>query len=401
MKKNDTISLVVYALMLAIALVVGIVMIRPLTESIDTDALGGISFPVVIVLAIVVGILLSAGLIEVGHLIGAKIGHYEILSFVILGLGAKKGKDGKFHFYAGGFDGLTGEVAVSPKDREKSSLRAYIYLPLLFLVLLIIAMAVCMVFSGPQEAPTTPWLYAASLLVLTVAGIILLYDIFPAELDSTNDGYRLVLISNPKNKMAYNDTLLARKCERMGEAIPALEPYRDLTDFTASINNILMYQALREKKVQKALEITDIAIESKKSVSREVYGDAISMKLSLDLLYGDKEAAKQWFIDLKTDDKKYIAQMPTMPSLRAYLLASALIEESESETEVAIARHVSLVKKVAKNVKDVEDALYKEGLEKAKAAHPDWAIFNEEQAVEEEAPKEEPKAEETPKDEGK
>ena len=136
-------------------------------------------------------------------------------------------------------------------------------------------------------------------------------------------------------------------------------------------------------------------------MSREVYGDAISMKLSLDLLYGDKEAAKQWFIDLKTDDKKYIAQMPTMPSLRAYLLASALIEESESETEVAIARHVSLVKKVAKNVKDVEDALYKEGLEKAKAAHPDWAIFNEEQAVEEEAPKEEPKAEETPKDEGK
>ena len=245
MKKNDTISLVVYALMLAIALVVGIVMIRPLTESIDTDALGGISFPVVIVLAIVVGILLSAGLIEVGHLIGAKIGHYEILSFVILGLGAKKGKDGKFHFYAGGFDGLTGEVAVSPKDREKSSLRAYIYLPLLFLVLLIIAMAVCMVFSGPQEAPTTPWLYAASLLVLTVSGIILLYDIFPAELDSTNDGYRLVLISNPKNKMAYNDTLLARKCERMGEAIPALEPYRDLTDFTASINNILMYQASR------------------------------------------------------------------------------------------------------------------------------------------------------------
>ncbi len=377
MKKNDTLSLIVYVVILAIALAVGITMVRPLAlDPAVEESLGGLSPVVVIVLAVVVGIILAAGLIELGHLLGAKIGKYEVLSFVVLGLGVKKNKDGKWKFHVGGFDGLTGGTAVAPKDREKSSLRAYIYLPLLFLVLLIVAMCLCMAFSGPQEAPETPWLYLSSLIVLTIAGMVLLYDIFPAALDSTNDGYRLVLVSNPKNKIAYNDLLLSEKCALFGEPMPEIEPYRDLTDFTASINSVLLYDALKAKDVDKALSICDIAIESKKGVSAAVYGDAVAMKLSLLLLYKDLSEGKKYFETLKSEEKKYIASMPSMAAVRAYLLISALIEESESESEVAIARHVTLAKKLPEKTKETEEALYVGSLEKAQALHPDWNVFS-------------------------
>ena len=46
-----------------------------------------------------------------------------------------------------------------------------------------------------------------ALTVGVVAGICLLYNIIPFKLDSLNDGYRLVMVSNPKNKEAFNELL--------------------------------------------------------------------------------------------------------------------------------------------------------------------------------------------------
>lgn len=408
MKKNDSLSLLIYVLMIGIAVVVGLVILRPMITNSVQSGFGGIPPMAIIVIAIIVGVILNAILLELGHLVGAKIGGYKVRKMLILGLGYKVGKDGKKKFTGGSFDGLTGETAVVPNDVEKSKLTAYVYFPLLFLFIEVVALAACIVISNIDAYKADlPWLSVSAITVLTIGLLILFYNIFPAQLDTTNDGYRLSLVSNPKNRVAYNQKLLAADCRLMGEELPEIAPYEDLTDFTASINNEILYDKLAKEDYDGAIEIAEKAIASEKGVSKGVYGDAVSMKLSL-LLFTDKPEAKDYFLNLKLEDKKYIAGMPSMPALRAYLLASAFVEESQSETEVAVAREVSLIKKADEATKEIEEKLYKAALEKADKAHPDWELIpeipeEETPAEPAEEPKEEPKpeAEEEPKDDGK
>ena len=131
MKKNDTMGYVAYAMMLAIALIVAFVVVRPLIGGLTTSDLPMNSYLYVFIL-IVGSVLLNALFIELGHLFGAKAGHYTIDQWICLGLGAKRQKDGKMKFSFSDFDGLTGSTIIVPKDIKKSNPRHYIYLPLVF-----------------------------------------------------------------------------------------------------------------------------------------------------------------------------------------------------------------------------------------------------------------------------
>ena len=104
--------------MVAIALVVGFLVIFPAFENGYLYPDTGFRFAFII-LSIILGIIFNAILIEVGHLIGAKIGKYEILSFNILGFCLYKiKKDGKSQTkfkFPRAFDGLTGDDYLSKK----------------------------------------------------------------------------------------------------------------------------------------------------------------------------------------------------------------------------------------------------------------------------------------------
>ena len=130
MKKSDSMGYVAYAVMLAIALLVGFLVLRPqITAYYSSFQLN----PVVLVLiSILVGIIITAIFMEIGHLIGAKIGHYNVSKSLCLGIGFKKDKNGKKVITAGNFDGITGETIIVPKDIKKSKPFAYIYMPLVF-----------------------------------------------------------------------------------------------------------------------------------------------------------------------------------------------------------------------------------------------------------------------------
>lgn len=115
MKKNEAMGWLVYILMLAIAGVVGFVILRPELSS-ATLPMNSILF---VVIAVAAGILLSANLLEVGHIIGAKIGGYKINKVNILGMQFQRKEDNKFHFsFSFSFDGLTGETVICPKNPE-------------------------------------------------------------------------------------------------------------------------------------------------------------------------------------------------------------------------------------------------------------------------------------------
>ena len=88
MKKNEAMGWLVYILMLAIAGVVGFAILRPELSS-ATLPMNSILF---VVIAVAAGILLSSNLLELGHIIGAKIGGYKINKVNILGMQFSKGK---------------------------------------------------------------------------------------------------------------------------------------------------------------------------------------------------------------------------------------------------------------------------------------------------------------------
>ena len=82
MKKEDISGLIVYMIIFAVAIVFGLTVLQP--YFVNSTYKEGIIYALVILGAIVVGVISSALLLELGHIIGAKIGKYQILSICIL-----------------------------------------------------------------------------------------------------------------------------------------------------------------------------------------------------------------------------------------------------------------------------------------------------------------------------
>ena len=83
MKKEDFSGLIVYLLILAIAVIFGLNVLKVHAANSGMQTLGYMGF---VLGAILTGVLLNAVLFELGHIVGAKIGGYQILSVCILGL---------------------------------------------------------------------------------------------------------------------------------------------------------------------------------------------------------------------------------------------------------------------------------------------------------------------------
>ncbi len=371
MKKNEAMGWVVYILMLGIAAAVGFALLRP--------ALSGATLPMhsilFVIIAVVAGILLAANLLEVGHIIGAKVGGYKISKVNILGMQFKRDEKGKFRFsFSFSFDGLTGETSITPKNIEKANPRHYIYSPLLFLLLEVALCVTFMILGLVFEANQPIWKssYIFALVVLTVVILVNLYNIFPAALDSKNDGYLMTILNNKVNVNAYNNLLLAQEKMSMGEKLPETPVYTDVTDFTNSLNQIAIYKALEEKNFDKALEVNEHTISCKDKVSLKVYNNAVAQKISLHLLAYDFETSKNEYVDLSLEVKKFIASLSTAPAVRAYLLISGLIDESEAETKTALSNVDKAIKDSGEEKKNIEIELLKDSLAKVIEKHPEW-----------------------------
>lgn len=375
MKKNDFAVFVVYVAMFALAIVAGLVWIRPMTSQFSNSV--GINPIVLIILSIVAGILLNALLLELGHLTGAKIGKLRLRSFIVLGFGFKKGKAGKkigFH----SFDGLTGETKVAPKDREKSSLMGYIAFPLIYFLIEVVIMVVLMSVSsymvGQNSDSTAGWMQIFAVCCLVVGGMIYIYDYFPAHLDSTTDGYLMVLVSKPTNKKAYNDLLLADEAAELGQPVPNPIVYDDLTDLTFNLNLNVAYADLAKGDVASASKIIDKLMTAEK-VSPNLVNEAGALKLSILLSSANpREGIKMYKEDLNDNVKKYISNVSSPAALRCYLLISALVEESETEAYFALDKVEKVYKGLDKTKAKVDRALLEANVALTKKLHPTWNL---------------------------
>ena len=372
MKKNDVMGYIVYALMLGGAVGVGFGVIRPILN--DTSVAKELPMPgiLLILLSVLVGAVLSAVVLELGHVLGAKIGGYKVTSWNCLGLCWKRGKDNKFKFTFGGFDGLTGETKVVPNDVEKSNPRPMIFMPLVLFLVEVVLCVVLMVLGQNSTAHGMKTLYIVGLVVLTVGLLIFVYDIFPAALDSKNDGAYILIFNNKTNVQAFNQILMAEDKMAHGEDIGETQVYESVTDFTVKLNDVALYKALQDKNYDEALRINEFTIKCKNSVNSKVYLNAVAQKMALHLYLNPFEEAKEEYIGLKLEEKKFIANLSTGPAVRAYILISGLVEESEGETKLAMDKAESAIKTSGEDKRAAEEYLMKEALKKIVAKHKDW-----------------------------
>ncbi len=372
MKKEDIASIIVYLLMIGAAVVVGLTAVRDVFLAHYHFSLNNYVFAI---LAILAALIVNIVGLEVFHVLGAKAGHYKILSVNVLWLCFRK-KEGKWKLGFKDFDGLTGETKVAPKD-EKSKLGLYVWLPVLAYFVELIACIVIYTLAGdkniaPTESPLH-WMAVAAILFIVVSSMIALYNLVPIKLDSMTDGYRLTLISKKENMDAYNELMRIEALQLEGKEVGEIKVFSDITEFTASINLMSVYEEYKKNNYARAEELIDMIIVDPKKVSSQTYNRLLSQKLYIKIMTLPLEEVKVYY-DKQIDDsvRKFIANDLSIESLRTYILIAGLLDESNGEVEFAISRKDRALKRAVPSRAETEKLLYENALKKVYEAHPDW-----------------------------
>lgn len=376
MKKEDFTGLIVYLLMIAVAVVFGFTVLK---EYAGGSGLGNLFFLFVLG-AIVSGIILSAILVELGHIVGALIGGYAIESVNILGFTFYK-KNDKFKFKFSEFNGLTGETKLSFKNESKKEPNPapHLLFPTLFLViLLVVTVVLFIVFNKLANGQKDTDLVRAAyfLLVIGVIGsMVLIYNIFPAQVDTQNDGYRLTLISNKTNKEAFNELLRVQRAVESGEENVELKTFDDITDFTANLNLAKVYKLLDEEKYNEAAPLITHIMDAKDKISFNVFLQTKGLLIYCTVMSKSLEEFEQCCnSDISLQERKSFLQNVSMPCLRAYILISGLVDKSENEVLLAVNKIVRAYKKAEKARQPIELKLYNKALNLVIENHPKWDL---------------------------
>ena len=368
MRKEEIASLIVYLLMIALAIIVGLSVVTDAMSVCRPANFNPFGF---IILTIVVGLLFNVIMLEVLHVIGGKIGGYKITSINILGFCFEK-REGKWKFKFKDFDGLTGETKLAPK-REKPNMKPYVWLPLFGYAAELAGGIVLHSHMMGDTASNVRWLGVCGILFVILSSMLALYNLVPLKLDTMTDGYRLVLLSKPANIEAYNEMLKAEDLERNGQPVPEFKVYEEITEFTANINLFTVYRHLENNKLDEAEKIIDLMLKEPKKLEPYTYNRLISQKMYIVVLTKEIEEAKKIYDELANDKvRRFIANDLAMESIRAYLLISGILEKSQAEVKYAISRKPKAMKRTIKQRAILEEKLYNIALDKVYEAHPKW-----------------------------
>lgn len=114
MKKEEFLTLIVYGVMIAIAIFVGVNIIAPAFVTLGINGISQYGYAIVTIFGAFIINVIS---LEVGHILGALAGGYAINTVNFLGLAFVRTKEGfKIRFQP--YEGLTGETTVTPRAKK-------------------------------------------------------------------------------------------------------------------------------------------------------------------------------------------------------------------------------------------------------------------------------------------
>ncbi len=345
MEKNELGTIIVYLIMFALIYLVGQTVIVVAISALELTTAE--AWPYVLI-CMAISVLVFTLIYELGHIIGAKIGGYKLTYLNLFGLCWYKKSD-KWAFKFEGFEGLFSETRFTPISKDKKSnpasfLRGGL---IAFLISVLVALILYMIKSVPATIKYGLLIYFGMGLVFV------LYNIIPMKTDILNDGYRLKLLGKKENAEAYNEFMRIEDETRLGLEPENITVYKNITPMTILINRYAYYEALNKKDYKKAEEIVDIILSDMDALDTSTAYRYRFQKLYFVILNSSLEDASKYYWDvLESEDRKTLAKDNSIATKRVYLLVSGLINESLSESEIAI-------QGVKKRINKIEDAVAK------------------------------------------
>ena len=371
MKKEDLTGILVYLVILAAAVVFGITVLQ---QHAKTSGMETFIFILYIVGAIATGVVFNSVLYELGHIVGAKIGRYRIISVAILGIMWLKEND-KTKVKFSSFDGLTGETKIVPKAdaKKEPNPTPYLLFGTLFYTIEIATIVVLFTLFAKSDNKFMVNLVYFLLVVGVIGGMILVYNILPFRLDSMTDGYRMRMCTNAANKKAFNELLRVEYEVSQGNADVEISTFTNITNFTADLNLNKVYILLDKKEYKEAEELIDIILAGQDTISEKVYLRARAQKIFINLFTKPLEEAKEYYDkDVPMAERRVLSSDLSMVSIRTYLLMAGLMDGSKSECLLAINNVRRCFNSTPKQRQKAEADLYNEALMKVNELHPTW-----------------------------
>ena len=371
MRKEEIRGLIIYAIMIVVALVVGLTVISKEMATANLQ----MSDLLFLVIVIVVAYLFNAIWLELMHVLGAKMGGYKVTSVNILWLCLyNNGKTWKFGLKD--FNGVCGETRVAPK-KEKTNANLLNWLPLFGFAAEIAACIVVKILVKGSSSDAVSWLGPASLTFLLITSLIAFYNFVPLKLDTLTDGYRIRLFTKPVNIEAYNKMLVIQDKQRLGEKVEKIPVFSEITEYTAEINTAAMYKLLEEEKFEEAIEIIDHLLENKKVINVADCNRLVAQKLYASTFVQERPEVKKLYEDIcPIEIRRFIANDVSLQTIRAYVIIAGMIEESESEVAYAKTKIEKATKKASASVIKTEEKLIDKAFKTVYEAHPKWVKEN-------------------------
>lgn len=370
MKKEDISGLVVYMIIIASAVIYSLTVLRVhFDESMFNKSV--LTYGAYILVTILIGILLAALLSEIGHVIGAKIGGYSILSVTCIYLSIYKDNKWKVGFKS--FDGLTGETKIMPK-KENANPTSFLVLPNILMALFaVISFVLFYVLNGEKGIQSD---IAFSLLtIFVILMICLVYNIIPIKLDSRTDGYELKLVRSKEQKEAYNEMLKVGHAVTTGETTVDAKEYKEVNNITAELSLDRVLLLLYKEEYDDANQLIDKILNEKtkagsknelRSFALKTYIQAVTKSEEEFLTYINENADLSVRRELSNDN--------SFVSIRAYLLIAGLVDNSKSECLLTIKNVQGALRATPKDRKNSEASMYNNVIELVNKKHPNWEL---------------------------
>lgn len=324
---------------------------------------------VYLVIAIIVSIILSVFVYELGHILGAKIGRYKVYGVNFFNILFYKTR-GKRKMTVEMMDGFSGETKITPLS-EKTNPKAFFFGGTMFSFIIIIGL----LLPGLIFTTEIPSYIRVGMDVFAIALMcIVIYNIFPLHFDTTTDGYMLTLVSKKENGKAFNILCQMKYDLMQGNPIEIIPAYEEINYITSQINMFLAFELIYAQKYEEALAVIDKLAEASDKCYEKVWENIASQKVFLYMQLKSVEETKELYFDkLGAKDRKMIFENKTLEGERTIMLISSCFEESESEVKISLKRYYEHAKK-EKNAPrlDKENILLEVTLKQIKNLHPDW-----------------------------
>ena len=368
MKKESVISTGFLLLVLAVAIIMGLTVIRDAFERLYVLKMSEVLFTL---LVLFVGFVFNIVIMELAHVLGAKIGKCKVVSVNCYFLCLKKTKEG-WKFGVDDFDGLTGETKIL--KTEKSKLNAYVWMPIVFYAA---ELAACILLysmgNGATDVSSLKWLAIAALLWIILSSILFVYDFIPFKLDTFNDGYRLSLLTKPDDAKALLDYMDYQGKISYGDEQNTLTFNEKMTDFTVEMNLVVIENEILSRKYNEALEMLLKIKQSQSKINPYLLKKVTSQDMFVRLMTKPLEEVKKYYKENVNDnDGKFISNDGNIDSVRAYSLIAGLIDDSPFEVQYALSKKEKAIKRCPKHLVDSENKLFEDVVKKIYEKHPEW-----------------------------